>query len=146
MDQGAAKQSPENKFSEPDWDALRQDFPTLEKHIYLAIANKAPLPRQVEEAMCKWMGDIYNNAGLKSFSMSSVEKTREVVARVFGAKKETIALIKNTSEGINIVAQGFDLIPGDNVVISRLEHENNTFPWRYLEAKGVEIIKQIKNR
>ena len=55
------------------------------------------------------------------------------------AKKETIALIKNTSEGINIVAQGFDLIPGDNVVISRLEHENNTFPWRYLEAKGVEI-------
>jgi cysteine desulfurase/selenocysteine lyase len=125
--------------NEPDWETLRKDFPTLDGHTYLALANKAPLPRQVEAAMREWMADIYNNAGEVSFSMDPVEQTRETVARVFGAPSHTIALIKNTSEGINIVAQGFDLNSGDNVVISEFEHENNTFPWRYLEAKGVEV-------
>ncbi|MEL0107430.1 MAG: aminotransferase class V-fold PLP-dependent enzyme [Rhodospirillaceae bacterium] len=125
--------------NEPDWEALRQDFPTLQKHTYMALANKAPLPRQVETAMHEWMADIYDNAGEVSFSMEPIEETRNTVARVFGAPSESIALIKNTSEGINIVAKGLELKEGDNVIISEFEHENNTFPWRYLEGKGVDV-------
>lgn len=125
--------------NEPDWESLRQDFPTLEKFSYLALANKAPLPRQVDVAMREWMEDIYECAGETAFSMDPIEQTRETVARVFGAPVRSIALIKNTSEGINIVAKGFDLNSGDNVIISEFEHENNTFPWRYLEAKGVQV-------
>ena len=125
--------------NEPDWDRLRREFPTTETHAYLALANKALLPRSVQEAMAEWMSDIYDNAGVEAFSMTPIETTRETVARVFGAPASTVALIKNTSEGINIVANGLDIAPGDNVVISEFEHENNTFPWRYLEQKGVEV-------
>lgn len=122
-----------------DWDARRADFPTTEKFCYLNLANKAILPRLVEESMQSWMHDIYEHAGDTAFSMGEIEKTREAVADTFGAPSECIALIKNTSEGINIVAQGFPWKAGDNVVISEFEHENNTFPWRHLAKRGIEI-------
>ena len=62
-----------------------------------------------------------------------------MLADTFGVPEDCIALIKNTSEGVNIVAQGFPWQSGDNVVISQAEHENNTFPWRHLERRNVEV-------
>lgn len=122
-----------------DWVALRKDFPTAENFCYLNLANKAILPRSVEQSMQSWMKDIYENAGELAFSMGEIEKTREAVADLYGAPPECISLLKNTSEGVNIVAQGFPWNEGDNVVISEFEHENNTFPWRHLERRGIEI-------
>jgi cysteine desulfurase/selenocysteine lyase len=89
--------------------------------------------------MHQWMNDIYDNAGEDAFSMQGVEETRDAVAETFGAPRECLALIKNTSEGVNVVAQGFPWREGDNVVISEFEHENNTFPWRYLARQGIEV-------
>lgn len=124
---------------EPNWEALRREFPTLEKFAYLDIAKKAILPRRVEGYFQEWLQDIYDDAGTKAFSMDAVEETRETVGAVFGAPASNLSLIKNTSEGINIVAQGFPWQRGDNVVISEFEHENNTFPWRHLADRGVEV-------
>ena len=125
--------------TEPDWAALRREFPTLENFIYLDISKKAILPRRIEEFMGEWVRDIYEAAGARAFSMDCIEETRRVVGDVFGAPPTNLSLIKNTSEGINIVAQGFPWRDGDNVVISESEHENNTFPWRQLTARGGEV-------
>ena len=126
-------------LDEAAWKALRNDFPTTQNYIYLDIARKAILPRQVENAFNTWMKDIYEEAGMDAFSMSNIEVTRKKVADLFGASPHNIALIKNTSEGINIIAQGFPFESGDNVVISEFEHQANIFPWRHLRSKGVEI-------
>lgn len=123
----------------PDWDAIRAEFPTLEKFVYLDTAKKAILPRTVERAIQEWLADIYEEAGFRAFSMDPIEDTRTAVARLVGAPPANIALIKNTSEGMNILAQGLPMAAGDNVLISEFEHENNTFPWRKLTEKGVEI-------
>ena len=123
----------------PDWDRLRQEFPTTSRWTYLDIARKAILPKRIEVGAREWFQNIYERAGDEAFSMDAVEETRHAVAEVFGAPREQIALIKNTSEGINVVAQGFPWRPGDNVVISDSEHENNTFPWRRLGDRGVEV-------
>ena len=123
----------------PDWDRLRQEFPTTSGWTYLDTARKAILPKHVEVGVRDWFQNIYEHAGDEAFSMDGVEETRSVVGEVFGAPSKQISLIKNTSEGINIVAQGFPWQPGDNVVISDLEHENNTFPWRHLDDRGVEV-------
>ena len=125
--------------TEPDWAALRQEFPTLENLVYLDISKKAILPRRVEEFMSEWMQDIYEDGGARAYSMDCIEETRQVVADVFGMPSSNLSLIKNTSEGVNIVAQGFPWREGDNVVISEFEHENNTFPWRHLTERGVEV-------
>jgi selenocysteine lyase/cysteine desulfurase len=122
-----------------DWDAFRAAFPTTKKFTYLDTARKGLVPFWVEQAMRSWMADVYDNAGFKAFSMEETEAAREEVARTFGAPAECVALVKNTSEGVNIIAQGLGIKPGENVVISANEHENNTFPWRYLAHKGIDV-------
>jgi selenocysteine lyase/cysteine desulfurase len=122
-----------------DWDAFRAAFPTLERFVYLDTARKALVPRWVETAMSEWLRDVYENAGEAAFSMDAVEDARADIAETFGAPAANLALIKNTSEGMNILAKGLDIAPGDNVVLSASEHENNTFPWRYLADGGVEV-------
>lgn len=124
---------------EPDWAALRREFPTTEKFTYLDIARKAILPKRLEKYVHDWLANIYHEAGSKAFSMEAIEETRRTLADVFGAPSSQVALIKNTSEGINIIAQGFPWKKGDNVVISEYEHENNTFPWRHLSDRGVQV-------
>ena len=122
----------------PDWSAVRKQFPTTEKLTFLNSGMKVILPTCVTEAMQEWIGDVYATAGETAFAMAEIEKTRAAVAETFGAPVDTISLIKNTSEGVSIIAQGFPWREGDNVVISDIEHENNTFPWRYLGTRGVE--------
>ena len=128
-----------NADGEPDWDALRAEFPATDRYTYLDIGRKALLPRVVKTSADSWLDDVYSNVGRQAFAMGGQEETRDTVADVFGAPASNIALVKNTSEGISIVAAGFPWVEGDNVVISSLEHENNTFPWRYLARRGVEI-------
>jgi selenocysteine lyase/cysteine desulfurase len=123
----------------PDWGTIRKLFPATRDFVYLDGANKGALPKCVEEATQDWLRIVYEEAGVGAFSMDEIERTRDAVATTFGAPSECIALIKNTSEGINILAQGIGLQPGENVILSRGEHENNTFPWRHLESRGVEI-------
>jgi cysteine desulfurase/selenocysteine lyase len=122
-----------------DWNSFRSAFPTLERFVYLDTARKALVPLWVEAAMSEWLRDVYENAGEAAFSMDAVEAARAEIARTFGAPAANLALIKNTSEGMNILAKGLDIVPGENVVLSESEHENNTFPWRYLTAKGVDV-------
>ena len=123
----------------PDWGTIRKLFPATRDFVYLDGANKGALPICVEDATQDWLRIVYEEAGIGAFSMDEIERTRDAVATTFGAPSECIALVKNTSEGINILAQGIGLHPGENVILSRGEHENNTFPWRHLESRGVEI-------
>jgi selenocysteine lyase/cysteine desulfurase len=122
-----------------DWSAFRAAFPTTKNFTYLDTARKGLVPVWVEQSMRSWMADVYDNAGFKAFAMEETEAAREDVARTFGAPVECVALVKNTSEGVNIIAQGLGIEPSENVVISVNEHENNTFPWRYLARKGIDV-------
>jgi len=123
----------------PDFEALRQEFPTTERWAHFDVARKAPLPRCVEGAMHEFMRDVYERAGETAFSMEQVEQARVAVARLVGVPAQTLAFIRNTSEGLNILAQGLGLEAGDKVLLSELEHENNVYPWRRLEGQGVEV-------
>jgi hypothetical protein len=101
--------SPQQGESAPDWAALRGQFPTMERFAYLDNARKAVLPRSVEAAIGEWLADVYDRCGKDAFSMERVEDARRAVAGLIGAPVGTVALIKNTSEGINILAQGLGL-------------------------------------
>lgn len=122
-----------------DWRAFRQAFPTTSRFVYLDTARKALVPQWIEQAFGSWLHDIYDEAGGSAFSMGSVEEARADIAGMVGAPADCLALVKNTSEGMNIIAQGLGLEAGDNVVLSEFEHENNTFPWRYLTRRGIDV-------
>ncbi len=119
--------------------AARAEFPALEHFAHFALAHKAPLPRHVEDVMHAFMNDFYDNAGQNVVSMDRIEEARAVLAALVGVPSSSLAFVKNTSEGINIVASGLPLSKGDAVVVSNLEHEANLLPWRRLATRGVEL-------
>lgn len=70
------------------------------------------------------------------------EAVREKVAAMFGVSPETIALIHNTTEGMNLIASSMDLEAGDEVLLSSHEHSSARIPWQYWqEKKGVTLTK-----
>jgi cysteine desulfurase/selenocysteine lyase len=123
----------------PDWNALRDEFPTLANWTYLDVARKTVPPLAQERAMREYWHDVVENAGADAWSAVNVAETRTLMARLLGAKPSEIAFTKNTTEGLNIAAHGFDLRRGDNIVLTDLEHVANIWVWKHWEAKGVEI-------
>src|SRR5687768_2728833 len=85
------------------------------------------------------MRDVYENAGADAWAAGNIVETRALLAQLLGAKPAEIAFTKNTTEGLNIAAHAFDLRPGDNVVLTNMEHPANVWVWKHWEAKGVEI-------
>jgi selenocysteine lyase/cysteine desulfurase len=72
--------------------------------------------------------------------MTTYEAVRQAAARLIGSGSKEIAIVKNTSEGIAMVATGIDWRRGDRIVAFHEEFPANFLPWKQLEALGVEII------
>jgi cysteine desulfurase / selenocysteine lyase len=125
--------------STPDWAALREEFPTLRSWNYLDVARKTVPPRCQGEALLEYTRDVYENAGAAAWSASNTSTARVALAKLLGASPAEIAFTKNTTEGLNIAAHGFDLAAGDNIVLTNMEHVANVWVWKHWQAKGVEI-------
>src|SRR2546423_4280511 len=97
----------------PDWAALRQEFPTLNYWNYLDVARKTVPPRCQEQTLLEYTRDVYENAGADAWSAVHIGEARSALAQLLGASPSEIAFTKNTTEGLNIAAHGFDLKPGD---------------------------------
>lgn len=138
-------QSGGGDVSTVNWSKLREEFPALSRWTYLDTARKSVPPRCQERAMQDYWRDISETAGADAWSAVNVAETREIMARLLGAKPVEIAFTKNTTEGLNIAAHAFDLRPGDNIVLTDMEHVANVWVWKHWEARGVEI-RRAKNR
>ena len=70
------------------------------------------------------------------------EQTRKDVADFLSVDKEEIALIHNTTEGMNLIARSFDLQAGDEIIIADHDHASATIPWgAWQETKGIKIVR-----
>lgn len=128
-----------------DWSAVKAEFPTAAKFVYLDCARKMVPPRCQEQAVRSYYEDVYGSAGTDAWAATNVAEARIEMARLLGAKPTEIAFTKNTTEGITIAANGFDLKSGDNIVLTDMEHVANLWPWKHWQAKGVEL-RYAKNR
>jgi selenocysteine lyase/cysteine desulfurase len=122
-----------------DWSALRAEFPTLEHWTYLDVARKTIPPRCQEQAVKDYYKDVYAGAGADAWAATNVAQTRGELAQLLGADPAEIAFTKNTTEGLLIAAHAFPLAPGDNIVLTDMEHVANIWVWKHWERKGVEI-------
>ncbi len=134
-------QNPVEPAVEPAlWERFASHFPVRERLVYLNHAAVSPLCRPAAEAM-KHLADDCLNFGSLHYGewLAAYQGLRDAAAKLINANASEIALVKNTSEGIATVAMGLDWKPGDRMVGFAEEFPANYFPWKRLEAKGVEV-------
>ena len=123
---------------------IRELFPIVQNRVFLNHAAQSPLPKPVADAVHKYVEDYVN------FGFSSLEEEdygKALFARLIGAKKEEIALVENTSLGLNIAANVLRYPPGSKVVTTDLEYPSVVYPWlrKSLGAK-VHYVKNVDGK
>jgi cysteine desulfurase / selenocysteine lyase len=128
-----------------DVEALRRDFPILAERVhgkplaYLDNAATTQKPSAVIEALDNYYrhdnANIHRGVHLLSErATAEYEAARETVRRFLNARQaREIVFVRGTTEGVNLVAQTYArqaLRPGDDIVVSVLEHHSNFVPWK----------------
>lgn len=138
--------------------ALREEFPILAREVhgkplvYLDNAATSQTPRRVIAAFDDYFGRYNANIhrGLHTLAdeaTAAFEGTRETVRGFLNAgDSREIIFTRGTTEAINLVANAWghdNLRPGDEVLVSRLEHHSNIVPWQLLASQLGIVVKVI---
>lgn len=133
----------------------KSDFPIFDTHpelVYLDTAASAQKPRAVIEAVSHFYQTSYANIhrGLYDLSIQSTEQyeaVREKVANFIGAPSaQEIVFTKNATEGLNLLASSLTVSfqPGEEIILSELEHHANLVPWQQAAEKHGLVLKFTK--
>ncbi|XVN20089.1 aminotransferase class V-fold PLP-dependent enzyme [Pseudomonas corrugata] len=122
-----------------DLATIRNQFPAAENMLYLDAAHQTPLSYPVKARLDAFYTTALNYAGPKYGWLNRVEEVRAQLANFIGAKPDQIAFTKNTSEGLNICANGVHWEPGDNILLLEGEHPNNAYAWLAKRSAGLEV-------
>ena len=123
--------------------SLTDEFPLIEGLRYLNHAAVAPWPRRAAQAVSAFAQQNMT-VGARDYPLwlKTEQLLRERLKQLLNARSSgDIALLKNTSEALSMVAFGLDWKPGDQVVISDEEFPSNRVVWEALQPQGVEVIQ-----
>lgn len=126
---------------------IREDFPILKKGvIYFDSACMSLKPKQVVEKMNEYYNEYPACSGRSGHKLSKkveyeIDSVRTEIRKMIGAKEDCeIVFTRNTTEGINLVANSFKLEKGDEVIVSDKEHNSNLIAWLKLKEKGIKVV------
>ncbi len=153
--------SAEPKMNSDAYDvaALRRDFPILARKVhgkplaYLDNAASAQKPKPVLDAMRNFTTSEYANVhrGVHYLSGAATERYEEARRRVQrflnAAREDEIIFTKGGTEAINLVAASFlapRIEPGDEIVLSIMEHHSNIVPWHFLRERQGAVLKWVE--
>src|SRR6266849_4909147 len=123
-----------------DWSRYRAEMPITQRWAFFDHAAVAPITARARKAITGWAADMAENGDVMERRwVQRIEEVRGLAGRLLDADPVDIAFIKNTSEGIGIVAEGFPWKPGDNIVTAAEEYPANIYPWMNLASRGVEF-------
>lgn len=121
-------------------DDYRSQYPVLERWVFFNHAAVAPLCRPALERIRAWADDAARSGDVHEADwIREIEQRRAQAAHLLAARPDEIAFVKNTSEGLGVVAEGFPWREGDNVVVAEGEYPANVYPWMNLASRGVEL-------
>jgi cysteine desulfurase/selenocysteine lyase len=118
----------------------RAHFPALGRWTYVDVAGRGVISREARAALDAHLDERMLDGGDKAKFFELVERTRRHFAELVHAAPDEIALTKNISEGLNMVATAFNWKRGENVILCpELEHPNNVYPWLNMQRYGLEV-------
>lgn len=138
-----------------DIQKIRKDFSILQEEggrspiIYFDTACQSLRPQPVIDAITRYYMKDAACSGRSMHRLAAevtrgVDQSRTSIAKFFNAaKKDEIVFTRNTTEGINLVANSLGLKTGDVVLISDKEHNSNLIPWQTQAKKNGVVVKII---
>lgn len=124
---------------------LRECFPHTQHQVYLNHAATSPISRPVREAVDRYL-DLRHGAdadapidAFESYLLPLLGEARERAGRMLNADPERVAFVQNTSEGLNVLAEGLDWQAGDRVAVPDGCFPTNVYPWLNQQSRGVTV-------
>ena len=123
---------------------IREQFPITRKKAFMNHAAQSPLPKPIVDIIRKYM-DEYSRLGTTSIQCKDWGKSQ--FGKLIGARTEEIALITNTSEGMNLTANVLSYPRGSKIVTTDLEYPSVVFPW-LRNSLGVKVhyVKNVSGK
>ena len=132
--------SPDGVF----WEAVRGHYHLQDNIVMMNNGTVGPMPKPVFNTLMRAFRvqvenpyEVYNSFGARR------EEVRRKLASFIGARPNEVVLTRNTTEGMNFIANGLDLEPGDEVLLSSMEHPGGTHPWRLKAARYGVVVKDV---
>ncbi|MBS3780512.1 MAG: aminotransferase class V-fold PLP-dependent enzyme [Desulfovermiculus sp.] len=128
------------------FDKSHELFPVQNHCAYLSHCSISPLyePAREKGAEVLMAQTLRGITGIKEYS-SVLDGLRTHLGSIFKTDPDNCAFIKNTSEGMGMIANGFPLDPGDEIISYIHEYPANHYPWRLQEQRGVSL-RLLPNR
>lgn len=122
------------------WTEFRSEMPVAEKWAYFDHAAVGPIPRRSAMAIEKFSREASMDGDFHWPSWSaSAASLRSSAAQLIGAHTDEIALMANTTLGIQAVALSFPWRTGDSIVLPSNEFPSNQLPWLSLRRRGIQV-------
>lgn len=130
--------------TEEYWDLVKSQFNLAEGLRYFNNASLGASSTHIQQATNTFRSilDGFPSKYMWGGWEDEKEEVRRKAANLFSVSPEEIALIHNTTEGMNLIARSFDLNPGDEVILADHEHASGTIPWEvWQETKGITLVR-----
>ncbi|MDP6778381.1 MAG: aminotransferase class V-fold PLP-dependent enzyme [Candidatus Latescibacteria bacterium] len=126
---------------------LRAGIPALKETVFFNSGGITPIPSVVadevvdlirlQEAQGRWRPDIQGMLAERS------EEARATAASFFGVTPDEITFTHSVSEGLNIISEGIEWEPGDDIIISDHEHPSGFLPWALRAQQQGLAVKEL---
>lgn len=116
-------------------------FPIKDQYVFLSHCGIAPL---YSRALLKEreLAELHNRTGalVHGRYRATLDDLHQAAATLLRTSPDNIAWVRNTSEGIGFIANGYPFQPGDQIISYVHEYPANHYPWRLQERRGVELV------
>ena len=130
--------------SEAFWETIKSQFRFAEGLTYFNNGSLGACPLTIRKATNEFRDtlDDFPSKYMWGGWNEEKENVRKKTASLFSVSEEEIALIHNTTEGMNLIARSLDLQEGDEVILADHEHASAVSPWKvWQERKGIKLVR-----
>lgn len=128
------------------WTLLRHQFPLEDGLTYLNAANICPASRPVLDRQIEYLNDFHRNPSFQNRDKYKpiYERLRDKLAVFLHASSaDEVAILRNTSEGNNLIINGLDFSAGDEIVITDHNHQSNNEAWKMRAKRDGLVVKSV---
>jgi cysteine desulfurase/selenocysteine lyase len=122
-----------------DIEAWRSQMPIVRQYNFLDHAAVGPLSGPAAEAMRRFIDEAHHHGCARGGLFPEAQRVRQLAAKLLHCHAEEVTFVKNTSEGLSLVANGLQFSRGDNIVTTGVEFPANIYPWMNLRDAGVRL-------